>query len=145
MLAFRIMSQVREKKWSYIVFLQVFALGKQDWGYSILTYSLFCSSIFNEDSWFFEISLISRIFGDDNSGLALGKIVKYVELGIFDSLSLSLSLHPLFTYLLLQPLLCSFLQTKNKNSSNLTLSPYTITFLLFMVKFHANNRSPLRS
>ena len=48
-------------------------------GYSILTYSLCCSSIFNEDRWFFEINLISRILGDDNSGLALGKIVKYVE------------------------------------------------------------------
>lgn len=81
-------------------------------GYSILTYCLSCSFTFNEDSWFFEISLISRIFGDDNSGLALGKIVKYVELGIFDHHSFSLCSHPIFTYFLVQPLLRSFLQTK---------------------------------
>lgn len=51
-----------------------FCLGQVGLGYSIFTYSLSCSSIFNEDCWFFEMSLISRIFGDDNSGWPLAKL-----------------------------------------------------------------------
>lgn len=123
-----------------------FCLGQVGLGYSILTYPPSCSSIFNEDCWFFEISLISRLFGDDNSGLALGKIVKYVELGIVDPVSYCLPTLILLSHL--TPFLFLSTNKMNKNSSSLTLSPHKITLLLcissgillFMMKFHANFR-----
>lgn len=125
-----------------------FCLGQRGLGYFILTCLLSCLSIFNEDCWFFEINLISRVFGEDNSGLALGKILKYVELGIGDAVS-----HYLLTPVLLShlnnPISVPFYKYKmNKSNSNLTLSLHRITLLLcilsgillFIMNFHTNIR-----
>lgn len=111
-----------------LFFSQIFALGKQNLGYSILTYSLSCSSIFNEGCWFFKIGLISRIRGDDNSGPALGKIVKQVELRFLYSLSLARSSHSLFTHSY-NPIF--FTNKMSKNDLNLTLSFHIIILMYF--------------
>lgn len=88
----------QRKKLVLHCFSPSFCLEQVELGYSILTSSLSCSSIFNEDCWLFQISLISRIVGNDNSRLAMSKMVKYVELGILDAPSFSPFSHPLFTH-----------------------------------------------